>query len=331
MTVKKVATLTDVLNISGEGYNPTGNFWRGTKQVEALNDGDFKLIMEIAANCNNSVVEKSGRDFEVQGDPTEGALQVMADKAGAANNLKRLREIPFDSERKRMSVVVEKNGEYFLFMKGALEIVLEHCSRINKNNRNEKLQREDIKKLLGMQEQWALEALRVLGFAWRRLTLEEIKSQTEDQLESGLNLAGICGMIDPPRAGVQKSVRECLQAGIIPIMITGDHPVTARVIARELGISSLDEVVTGHEIDKLKDNDLYQKAIKCRVFARVTPQHKNRIVMVLKNKGHVVAMTGDGVNDAPAVKAADIGVSMGITGTEVTREASSMVLADDNF
>lgn len=331
MTVKKVATLTDILNISGEGYNPTGAFWRGSQKLKNIEESNLKLLMEIAANCNNSVIEKNGRDFEVQGDPTEGALQVMAVKAGVINNFKRLREIPFDSERKRMSVVIEKNGEYFLFMKGALEIILESCNQINKNNRNEKLQRSDINKLLDMQEQWALEALRVLGFAYKKLTAREVTNLTEEQLESGLSLVGICGMIDPPRAGVKKSVRDCLQAGILPIMITGDHPVTARVIAKELGITSVEEVITGHEIEKLKDNDLYKKAIKCRVFARVTPQHKNRIVTVLKNNGHVVAMTGDGVNDAPAVKAADIGVAMGITGTEVTREASSMVLADDNF
>ncbi|MGI5920281.1 MAG: calcium-translocating P-type ATPase, SERCA-type [Syntrophomonadaceae bacterium] len=331
MTVKKVASLTDTLNVSGEGYNPSGKFWRGSQEINPLHYEELSLIIEIAANCNNSAVEKIGRNYEVQGDPTEGALQVMAAKAGSITPLRRIREIPFDSERKRMSVVVEKNGQYYVYMKGALEVVLESCSHISKNNRREKLDKEHRQTVLQLQEDWASEALRVLGFAWKQLTLEQAKNYSEEQLESGLNLVGMCGMIDPPRAGVRDSVQQCIQAGIIPIMITGDHPVTARVIARELGISSFEEVITGNDIDKLKDNELYQRAVKLRVFARVTPQHKNRIVTVLKDHGQVVAMTGDGVNDAPAVKAADIGIAMGVTGTEVTREASAMVLADDNF
>jgi Ca2+-transporting ATPase len=170
----------------------------------------------------------------------------------------------------------------------------------------------------------------VLAFAYKKIDSAKI-SLTDEELEQGLILVGICGMIDPPRPGVANSVAQCLSAGIVPMMITGDHPATASAIAREVGISGDGSVLTGKELDLLSDKELYPKAMKSRVFARVSPEHKNRIVKILKQNQHVVAMTGDGVNDAPAVKAADIGIAMGIAGTEVTKEASAMVLADDNF
>jgi Ca2+-transporting ATPase len=185
--------------------------------------------------------------------------------------------------------------------------------------------------MLLRQEQWAQQALRVLGFAYQEISAQDAAHLSEEELEKDLTLLGICGMIDPPREGVAESVRICRQAGITPIMITGDHPLTALAIGRQIGLSSHDHVITGLQIDTMDDNQLFNWTMQSRVFARVTPQHKNRIVKVLQRYGHVVAMTGDGVNDAPAIKTADIGISMGITGTEVTKEASSMILADDDF
>ncbi|MDI9479904.1 MAG: HAD-IC family P-type ATPase, partial [Bacillota bacterium] len=190
---------------------------------------------------------------------------------------------------------------------------------------------QDIDTLLSLQEQWAKQALRVLSFAYREISLADAERFNEHELENNLTLLGICGMIDPPREGVAESVKQCRQAGITPIMITGDHPLTALAIGRQIGITEHNQVVVGTQMDALDDRELFRRSMQSRIFARVTPQHKNRIVKVLQKRGHVVAMTGDGVNDAPAIKAADIGISMGITGTEVTKEASSMILADDDF
>lgn len=185
-------------------------------------------------------------------------------------------------------------------------------------------------KLLLIQDEWARDAMRVLGFACRDLTLPETESLDDSELEMNLTLLGICGIIDPPRTGIAYSVAQCKQAGIVPVMITGDHPLTARAIAEQVGIGG-GEVITGPQIDQMGDRELARVALTIRTFARVSPQHKYRIVKVLQFQRHVIAMTGDGVNDAPALKAADIGIAMGITGTDVTKEAAAMILADDDF
>ena len=331
MTVRRMATLDKKIFVEGEGYNPKGRFTVGGKTIKPGDDIACRMLLDIAANCNNSTLEKIRGDYEITGDPTEGALLVLAAKAGIRPSYNRLKEIPFDSERKLMSVVIEKNGEHILLVKGALEIITSLCSQVMENGRISVLQPRHHNYLNDIQEEWAAQALRVLGFAYKKLNPHDCHHIDNREMETNLTFAGICGMIDPPRAGVKDSVNECIRAGIIPLMITGDHPITARAIAAEIGIADKGGVITGPQIDKMQDEQLYQGAVKNRVFARVSPQHKNRIVKVLKKHGHVVAMTGDGVNDAPALKGSDIGVAMGITGTEVSREASAMILADDNF
>ncbi|MDD2619116.1 MAG: HAD-IC family P-type ATPase, partial [Syntrophomonadaceae bacterium] len=331
MTVKRLATLDIQYDIEGDGYNPHGRFLHAMQEINPLTEQAGRLILEISFNCNNSVVERIKGIDQIQGDPTEAALLIMAQKAGLKERYRRIRENPFDSDRKLMSIIVEIDNEYWVFVKGALDVLMGSCHKIMANGNIIDLNTKGKEHFLSLQEKWALEALRVLGFAFRKLHPGELEKLDNIESEKKLTLLGICGIMDPPRPGVNKSVADCLQAGIIPVMITGDHPSTAQAIAKSIGIATNPRVTTGIEIDKLTDNELYKTAISQRVFARVSPEHKNRIVKVLKKKQHVVAMTGDGVNDAPALKTADIGIAMGISGTEVSREASSMVLADDDF
>lgn len=331
MTVRRMATASMEINIEGDDYNPQGRFLHGKQEISPLSDPACKWILETAFNCNNSLIEKTGGSYKIQGDPTEAALMVMAQKAGINKGYRRLREIPFDSERKLMSTVVEVGGEQWVLVKGALDVLVNSCTNLLTAEKTVAVGARDKDKFFKLQEKWAHEALRVLGFASRKLRPGEGLILSDAEIESKLTLLGICGIMDPPRPGVEKSVADCLQAGIIPVMITGDHPATAQAIASSVGIAANPRVTTGIEIDRLSDHELYEVAVSQRVFARVSPEHKNRIVKVLKRQQHVVAMTGDGVNDAPALKAADIGIAMGISGTEVSREASSMVLADDNF
>lgn len=328
MTVTKIASLDLIADVEGTGYSLKGKFISHDKPINILDNSALRLTAENAFYCNNALLKE---DNEHQGDPTEIALLIMAKKAGVKEKYKRIREIPFDSARKKMSVVVEDNGECFVFVKGAFDVLIDSCTYVMKNNQVISITKNDRERFLNIQEEWAGQALRILGFAYRKLTRNEALKLSDEDLEKKLILTGICGMIDPPREGVKKSVAECVKAGIVPIMITGDHPLTARAIAHSIGISKESRVITGLDIDLMSDKELYQGALNSRVFARVSPQHKNRIVKVLKDRNHVVAMTGDGVNDAPAVKSADIGIAMGITGTEVTKEASSMILADDDF
>ena len=331
MTVKRMATLDHTIMVEGEGYDPTGRFMLGRQSINPGEDKAGRLLLEVAANCNNSSLEKQRGGYQISGDPTEGALLVLAAKAGFNPVYARRYEIPFDSERKLMSVVIDKQGQPVLLAKGALEEIIARCSSVMERGKVVGFTTRHRHYLNQLQEEWANQALRVLAFACKKISGRELAAPNEKELEKDLVLVGICGMIDPPRTGVRDSVLVSRQAGILPLMITGDHPVTARAIAAEIGIASEEQVIAGPEIDRMNDEELYRGAIKKRVFARVSPQHKNRIVKVLKKQGHVVAMTGDGVNDAPALKAADIGVAMGITGTEVSREASAMILADDNF
>ncbi len=331
MTVRKIATLDDIIDIEGDGYESQGKFMRSGQSFQPLHNKGVKTILNISLNCNQSAIKPAKKGYEVQGDPTEGALLVMAARAGYKNKLKILREIPFDSERKRMSVVVEEQGQYYVLVKGALDLIIDSCTEVMKNDTSLHLGSDEKKHFLKLQADWAGNAMRILGFAFKPLSKQSWETVNDQDLESGLILAGICGMIDPPRPGAARSVRQCQSAGIVPVMITGDHPLTACAIAREIGISKNSAAISGVEIDSLTDNELYQRVLSERVVARVSPQHKNRIVNVLKSRGQVVAMTGDGVNDAPAIKAADIGIAMGISGTQVSKEASSMVLTDDDF
>lgn len=330
MTVKKIAIRDKLIEIEGDGYYPVGRFISKQNDIHPLQDQTVSRLLDIAVNCNNSNLIEINGSYEIQGDPTEAALLVMAYKAKITQKKSLLTEIPFDSERKKMSVVVEADGP-IVMVKGALDVIINSCSYIMKDQKITRISADDRRYFLQMQEKWASDAMRILGFACKNLNNEDWKQQDENSLESDLTLVGMCGMIDPPRPGAANSVKRCLSAGIVPIMITGDHPLTAAAIAREIGITNSSAVVNGKEIDGLTDEILYKRAMQDRVFARVSPQHKNRIVTVLKNRNQVVAMTGDGVNDAPAIKAADIGIAMGISGTQVSKEASSMILTDDDF
>ena len=267
------------------------------------------------------------------GDPTEGALLVAARKAGidiARDSDRIMHEAPFDSERKRMSVVVQDAGEHQVFAKGAPESILSRCTHILRE-KAEPLEETERKRLLDRNAELASQALRMLAVA-RRDATERDQSATHEELEKNLTLVAFIGMIDPPRDEVKLAVKTGRDAGIRPLMITGDHPLTALAIAKELGLADEKSIaVTGQDLDKLDDRALQEKLPQIAVFARVSAEHKQRIVNALKQRGEVVAMTGDGVNDAPAIQSAHIGIAMGITGTDVTKGASDMVLADDNF
>ncbi|HWP96200.1 MAG TPA: cation-translocating P-type ATPase [Syntrophomonadaceae bacterium] len=331
MNVVKLGTMNGTVEVQGEGYEPQGRFKQGKQEIKPLADPTLKLLVQTAFHCNNARLEKKKGVHQVEGDPMEGALLAMAGRAGLKGPGLRLREIPFDSDRKRMSVVVEGNGQTQVFCKGALEVLLPLCTQTMKNGRPVLMDAQAEGYYIRLQEEWAAQGCRVLAFAAKTFTRLEGQKAGEKELESRLCLLGICALVDPPRPGVAKAVADCQAAGIVPVMITGDHPATALAIARDIGISTGSEVISGLDMERLSDEELYKRTMKNRVFARVSPQHKNRIVKVLKRRQEVVAMTGDGVNDAPALKAADIGVAMGLNGTEVAKEASAMVLADDDF
>ncbi len=283
--------------------------------------------MKIGILNNDSKLEKTSEGYKIIGDPTEGSLLVSGEKAGFNHhNLKkeypRKEEILFNSERKRMTTVHELNGKKIAYVKGAPDIILELCDRVIVDEKVKNLSSSDKKKILKQNDEFSSEALRVLGFAYKEIGSNEKK----EDYEKGLVFVGLQGMIDPPREEVKDAIMKCKTAGIKVVMITGDYLGTAKAIAKALGIEG--KAVQGHEIEKI---NLDKEVEKIAIYARVNPEHKMKVVQALKKKGHIVAMTGDGVNDAPALKASDIGIAMGITGTDVSKEASDMILTDDNF
>jgi len=335
MTVRKIFVDGKIVEVTGTGYTPKGDFLLNGKKLDVEKEDDLRLLLGAATLCSNA----SYNGETVIGDTTEGALIVAAGKAGLwkeelEKKYPRIHEVPFTSERKRMTTVHKVgDGKAFAYVKGAPEVVLERCSHIIKNGEIKRLTKKEREKILKVNEEMASQALRVLGVAFKELPYSEAKFKAET-LENKLVFIGLAGMIDPPREEVKEAVEKCEGAGIKSVMITGDHKLTAVAIAREIGILKDDEKelsLTGAELDKLNDEEFEKIVENVKVYARVSPEHKLRIVRALKKKGHIVAMTGDGVNDAPALKEADIGVAMGITGTDVTREAADMVLADDNF
>jgi P-type Ca2+ transporter type 2C len=311
MTVKKLYVNHKVISVPGSGYDASHGFGQDTRS--------FNLLLEIGALNNNA---KLSKDLNVIGDPTEAALLVSAKKAGLDINTlstqkKRIDELLFTSERKRMTTLHKIANKKVAYMKGAPDVVLKYCDKININGNIRKLTEKEKKKVLGMNKKFADDALRVLGFAYKEVTGKSV--------ESNMVFVGLQAMIDPPRKEVKTAIATCKKAHIKVIMITGDHLATAQAIAKELGITG--KAITGEELEHLKKFNVEDYAI----YARVNPEHKLKIVRALQEKKHVVAMTGDGVNDAPALKKADLGVAMGITGTDVAKEASDMVLTDDNF
>jgi Ca2+-transporting ATPase len=334
MTVRKVYVNSKMFDVTGAGYEPKGEFLVDGNPVSPKDNSELELL--LMASTLNANAHYDGK--RVMGDTTEGALIVAAAKAGitkkdAEEKRPRVHEVPFTSERKRMTTVHKTpEGELIAFVKGAPEMVIERSTRILKDGKVKKLQAEERKELLAINEDMANDALRVLGIAYREeLPKTNIAECDEDDLESDLVFIGLAGMIDPPRDEAKEANAKCREAGIKTVMITGDHKLTAVAIAKELGMLHSDKVLTGVELDSIGDKEFDKVVEDVSVYARVSPEHKLRIVKALKSKGEIVAMTGDGVNDAPALKQADIGVAMGITGTDVTREAADIVLADDNF
>ncbi len=338
MTVREIVTADGRYAVTGSGYSPRGEFrgLDGTSSERPLDDESLHRLLEIGAWCSTATIRPRGDGgdaWEVVGDPTEGALVVAAMKAGITPDAETTRieyEIPFDSQRKRMSVVVRREGSRMLLTKGAPEVVLAACASELRSGRVVPLDDERRREIAEANSALAGEALRVLAFAYRELPGG--RPPDGDGVERELVFVGLAGMLDPPRDEVREAVKLCRRSGIRPVMITGDHPETARAIARELGmIADGDEAVTGADLDRITDEELARRVGGIAVYARVSAEHKLRVVQAWKSRGEVVAMTGDGVNDAPAVKAADIGIAMGIAGTFVTKEASDMVLTDDNF
>jgi Ca2+-transporting ATPase len=295
---------------------------KGWEGHEPINGFD---VLELCLALNNDV-KKSGKE-ELIGDPTEIALVgffINKHKAAAfeelRNTLPRVAEAPFDSERKSMTTVHKLDGRFLIVTKGAVESVTANLRSEEENSR-----------ILDLANDWSGNGIRVIAFAFRVTDSVPGDPQSKD-LEKELEFAGLAGMVDPPREEAKKAIEECKTAGIHAVLITGDHPATASAIARQLGIlSESDIAVTGKELQSMSDAEIEEKVEKIRVYARVSPEQKLRIVKTLQKKGHFVAMTGDGVNDAPSLKASNIGVAMGINGTDVSKEASDMVLLDDNF
>jgi len=352
MTVTHVWHSDMLLEVSGKGYEPEGAFTRAGRAIQPMQDVNLRQLLRIAERCNNASLvreeqterkrlgmAKAVESWRVMGDPTEGALLVLAAKGKKAGGWKKLEqqgarmdEIPFDSDRKMMSVVEQDaDGRFTVLTKGAVEAVLQRCSQILWGGAVQPLTRTIREQILQQTDQMAAQALRVLGFAYRSMP-EYRPGMPARSVETGLVFVGLAGMIDPPRQEVRQAIGLCHQAGIKTVMITGDHKVTAEAIARQIGLlRGHAEVMEGRDINDMSDEELAACVERVAVYARVSPEHKLRIVRALQRRGHVVAMTGDGVNDAPAIKTADIGIAMGITGTDVTKEAADLVLRDDNF
>ena len=351
MTVREIITGGERFHVTGGGYAPRGEFLKCREfethplpeplqthhdtPVDARHQPDLMQVLTTAARCNNATVSPMGDDadsWQVIGDPTEGALTVAALKAGIEAHDREqhiLFEIPFDSERKAMSVVVRgPDGSRMMHSKGAPEVILAMCGTEQRGGNAVPLTDERRRQIMRWNSEMASRALRVLAVAYR----DHSRTEGTGYQETELTFAGLIGMIDPPREEAKVAVHTSRAAGIRPVMITGDHPDTALAIARELNIAdSADRAVSGQELDEMSDEQLANQVDRISVYARVSAEHKLRVVRAWQSRGQIVAMTGDGVNDAPAVKAADIGIAMGVTGTDVTKEASDMVLIDDNF
>jgi P-type Ca2+ transporter type 2C len=323
MTVTRVLAGGEVFDVTGTGYAIEGQFQRDGNLVDPNNCTALMELLKCGFNCNNAHLSGEGGT----GDPTELALRISGAKAGLiVDGIRRLEEIPFDSAVKYMAVLVEEHGVRKVLVKGAPEMVIKMCSSaLSPEGAPVPL---NVEEKLEIGRSFARDALRTLGFAVKELPAGQQDLRHEDL--SGMRFVGLQGMIDPPKQSAIEAVEQCKGAGIRTVMITGDHPDTAQAVARQLGIEA-EHVITGAELSQIEEKELQELADKVSVFARVAPEHKKAIAEALQAQDLVVAMTGDGVNDAPALKTADIGIAMGISGTEVAKESSDMVLADDNF
>ncbi|HEX6298493.1 MAG TPA: cation-translocating P-type ATPase [Burkholderiales bacterium] len=330
MTVRRLHVDGRVIEVSGGGYALEGSI------AGRVDDPGLQLLLKAGVLASDAVIGQDGARLFVKGDPTEGALVVVAAKAGlktaeTRGAAPRIEEFPFSSERKRMTTIhAMPDGRLVAFMKGAPEVVLQRCAAVQAGGGTAALDPVERARLMAANESMAKDALRVLAVAYK--TLSEHGRYSEAEVEKDLVFLGYIGMMDPPRDEAVQAVKACRQVGIRPVMITGDHKLTAVAVAKEIGIfREGNEVLTGEELARMDDAALAAVVEKVTVYARVSPMDKLKIVRAWKQKGHVVAMTGDGVNDAPALKHADIGVAMGVSGTDVAKEAADIVLADDNF
>jgi Ca2+-transporting ATPase len=333
MTVRKIHVDGQEVDVSGTGYEPRGEFRSNGDVVTAGEESALQRLLLVGTLCNDASLVATDGEWSVKGDSTEGALLAVSGKAGldqdtVSKSMPRVGEIPFSSERKMMTTVHQSPGGRLVCTKGALEMVLDSCSRIETRGRVRDLLMEDRQRVLDVNRQMAAGGLRVLSMAYKSLAGD---SWTPEEVEREMVFVGLVGMIDPPREEAKQAIETCQAAGMKAAMITGDHKATAVAIATELGLLRGGLAVSGAELEGMTERELEDTVERIEVYARVSPVHKLRVVEALQKRGHVVAMTGDGVNDAPALKRADIGVAMGITGTDVSKEAAHMVLTDDNF
>jgi len=335
MTVKHVYVDGRWIEVTGEGYRPQGEFRSDSQAVEPGSVSSLNLLLRIGALCNDALlVEEEDECCSIFGDPTEGALVVAAAKAGLQKerlekSFPRLDEIPFQSEKQYMVTLHPGDGGRVVYIKGSVERLLPLSTHLLKEGKLVPLSETSTEDILSANTTMAGQAMRVMAIAYADFP-SELEDLRDEDIRGKLVFVGLVGMADPPREEAKEAVRLCQQAGIRVVMITGDHQLTAVSVARQLELPP-GEAMTGSELQEMSDEELLRRVDDISVFARIEPLHKLRIVNALKSQGHVVAMTGDGVNDAPALKAADIGVAMGITGTDVSKEASDMILADDNF
>ncbi|NMD69446.1 calcium-translocating P-type ATPase, SERCA-type [Bacillus sp. DNRA2] len=337
MTVTHLWSGGRIWTVDGVGYQPKGTFYDRDRPCSPDSEKALQQLLMFGMLCNHAEIAKKNEEFIIDGDPTEGALLVAGMKAGYGRNqlLKQfeiVNEFPFDSTRKMMSVIVkDQTGKHFVITKGAPDVLLGKCQSALWDNKTQYLNAESKTNVQNAINELASQALRTIAIGFKPLQTNTLILH-ETEAEKDLIFIGLQGMIDPPRPEVKQAVKECREAGIKTVMITGDHVITAKAIAKQLGIlTGKAKVLEGKALSEMELDELEEVVDDVAVFARVSPEHKLKIVKALQNRGHIVAMTGDGVNDAPAIKAADIGVAMGITGTDVAKEASALVLLDDNF
>jgi P-type Ca2+ transporter type 2C len=338
MTVRVLYVADQSYEVTGEGYGPEGEVRLDGKKVDVTHLAPLHELATILIGCNNAHLSEEDGTWKVIGDPTEGALLVAGIKVGGSvesieKEMPKHHEIPFDSDRKRSAMIRKlPDGKLRALVNGAPGPLLERCTQLYTSEGIRPLTEEDRQQILAQTTAMAQQALRVLGSAFREMDEAMPESLTADAVERELVFVGLSGMYDPPRQEAKEAIAKCRAAGIRVVMITGDHPHTASAIARDLGITADDEAaMTGVALDKMSNDELHKGVSKIAVYARVTAEHKLRIIRAWKANDAVVAMTGDGVNDAPAIKGADIGIAMGKSGTEVTKQASDMIITDDNF
>ncbi|MCY8917166.1 calcium-translocating P-type ATPase, SERCA-type [Bacillus atrophaeus] len=336
MTVTHVWSGGKTWNVSGVGYEPKGAFTLNGKETSADHHKPLQQMLLYGALCNTSIIEKKDGEYILDGDPTEGALLTAARKAGFSNDFVQshyrvIEEFPFDSDRKMMTVIVEdRDKKHYVITKGAPDVLMQRSANIFYDGSAELFTKGRKSEADAVLKHLASQALRTIAVAFKPLKAGE--KPTMEQAEKDLTLLGLSGIIDPPRPEVRQAIKECREAGIKTVMITGDHVETAKAIAKDLRLlPKRGKIMDGQMLNELSSEELAGVVDDVYVFARVSPEHKLKIVKAYQENGHIVAMTGDGVNDAPAIKQADIGVAMGITGTDVAKEASSLVLVDDNF